>query len=278
MASLQSAPGFSRGVASGFTAGLFRMHLLCFPPCCQGCSRMMEPLSGLFSDAHRGFPYLCPSCHDSLGSLASGTRAGADQPGGFPDRVWSALEYAPPLDRWIPRFKYSRQDTLAGMLAHLLAQAPFGAEPLAGADLVVPVPLHGKRLASRGFNQSLLLAHHWLREWAVRGVSVPPIEPGLLVRHRHTAPQVTMEYRERLSNVDGAFSIGVLPRLGLENRRILLVDDVMTTGATLENCVRVLKNAGAARVEALVLARSLKDHPPAGHTAGVQPPIQEAGP
>lgn len=114
-------------------------------------------------------------------------------------------------------------------------------------DLVVPVPLHGKRLRKRGFNQSSLLLAGFEKELGLA------VEHGLLRRRRNTPPQAGLSRKGRLKNVKGAFELA--PGFDVAGRRILLVDDVLTTGSTLVACAALLKRRGAAEVSALVFSR-----------------------
>ncbi len=116
-------------------------------------------------------------------------------------------------------------------------------------DLLMPVPLHARRLKKRGFNQALMLAFQISKECKI------PLSYDNLVRTKHTKPQVELSSDERIKNVAGAFDLRK-PVL-LQDTRILLVDDVLTTGATMNECARVLKNAGAGQVTALTLARAI---------------------
>lgn len=143
------------------------------------------------------------------------------------------------------RLKYGRDVSLAPPLAAVLAERA----PKADHDLILPVPLHRSRLQWRGFNQSLLIA---------RGL--PPgaggrLDRWTLARRRATPPQVGLGERERRKNVRKAF---VVTRAdAVRTARVLLVDDVMTTGATADECARVLRRAGAREVDVLVLLRAL---------------------
>jgi ComF family protein len=121
---------------------------------------------------------------------------------------------------------------------------------LAGADLLVPVPLHWTRLFTRRFNQSALLAQ------AIRAAGGPLVAADRLVRRRRTPSQGTMGPLARTRNVRGAFAL----RSGrsVRGKRVVLIDDVLTTGATAEECARVLRRAGAASVGVLVLARAVR--------------------
>jgi ComF family protein len=127
-----------------------------------------------------------------------------------------------------------------------LAQA--GADLLAEADLIVPVPLHRWRLLTRRFNQAAMLAAE------VSRLSGVPARMQLLERTRRTPPQVGRTRDQRQRNVQGAFRVRAGAGAEVEGQRIVLVDDVMTTGATLGACARALKRAGAERIDVLVLA------------------------
>lgn len=116
-------------------------------------------------------------------------------------------------------------------------------------DLIVPVPLHPRRLRWRGFNQSLLLAKQVSRRYEV------PMDPFVLYRKRETAPQTQLAEDERRRNVRGAFATG--PEKPLKGKSLLLVDDVYTSGATVNECSRVLLHAGAKEVYVLTLARTV---------------------
>lgn len=145
------------------------------------------------------------------------------------------------------RYKYNRDVSLAAPLSRLLARhCPVD---LDGYDLVVPVPLHVSRLRWRGFNQALLLARR-----LVRGRR-PGVDPFVLERTRPTLPQVELDEVERRRNVAHAFH--VRRPAAVQGRRVLLVDDVYTTGSTVKECSHALRRAGAAEVDVLVLARAV---------------------
>lgn len=127
-----------------------------------------------------------------------------------------------------------------------------GATLLADADGLVPVPLHPRRLRQRRFNQSLLLAR------ALSNASGVPVEPHLLQRTRPTPSQGGLSAKGRTRNVAGAFKVREAARAGLAGRRLVMVDDVYTTGATLQACARALLRSGAANVSAITLARVVK--------------------
>lgn len=154
-----------------------------------------------------------------------------------------------PLRRALHRYKYARDITMARPLGTLFATA--GNTVGSDLELIVPVPLHLTRLRWRGFNQAQLLARPLSRSTGV------PIDTHALDRIRPTRAQVGLHEHERRANVRGAFR--VYDRARVANRRILLVDDVYTTGATVNECARVLRNAGANSVDVLVLARAILD-------------------
>jgi ComF family protein len=150
------------------------------------------------------------------------------------------------MERALHRFKYEGWRALAPALAGLIAERL--PEPVRTAEsrCLLAVPLHRRRLRERGYNQSALLAGELRRRWAL------PDGPGRLVRLRDTAPQVGLDRPARRRNVADAF---VWDGPDLAGRAILLVDDVATTGSTLEACGRALKAASAGRVEAVTVAR-----------------------
>jgi ComF family protein len=127
-----------------------------------------------------------------------------------------------------------------------------GAELLADGDLIVPVPLYPARLWWRRFNQSAMLA------LAVGRLAAVPVDCAVLKRVRRTASQVGLTADQRRRNVRGAFKVDPALRPRIKGRKIVVVDDVITTGATAEACARALRRAGAARVEVLALARAVE--------------------
>jgi len=144
----------------------------------------------------------------------------------------------------IHRLKYQRQVLYAKFLGQIMVREPDISAMLADAQLLVPVPLHPRRLRWRGFNQALLLAKH---------LSHLPVAPEVLIRRRPTLPQVGLSSQERLVNVKNAFAVTAPQEVN--GRNIVLVDDVYTTGATIRECARVLRRAGAARLEVITVAR-----------------------
>ncbi|MGD1880105.1 MAG: ComF family protein [Kiloniellaceae bacterium] len=148
-------------------------------------------------------------------------------------------------------FKHGDRTEAAPPFAAWMARS--GAELLAGAEVIAPVPLHWRRLFARRFNQAALLAQ------ALGSRSGLPVVPDLLVRRRATPSQGHLSRAERQRNVAGAFAVNPRRAAALQGRRLLLVDDVMTTGATVSACARAALKGGAAAVDVLVLARALRD-------------------
>jgi ComF family protein len=161
------------------------------------------------------------------------------------DQALAAGLFEGPLREAIHVYKYRPLRALGGPLAAWMAEQVRMTVQL---ELAMPVPLHAKRLRSRGFNQALLLARGVSDRFSVQ------LSYDNLIRTRHTRPQVELSGKERAENVRGAF--GVARPGEVRDRKVLLVDDVFTTGATMNECAKVLKEAGAASVTVLTLART----------------------
>lgn len=163
-------------------------------------------------------------------------------------RVVAPFLYGPPLDRWLPRFKFHRDLAAGRLLAQLMLEACARAPR---PDALVPVPLHRSRLRSRGYDQALELARPLARALAL------PLRTDLLSRARATSAQSSLHATERHRNLRGAFAVSV-PGTGDRTlpRHVALVDDVMTTGATLHAAARALLASGVARVDAWTCART----------------------
>lgn len=163
------------------------------------------------------------------------------------DLCLAAVPYAFPWTKLIGDFKFHDQPALAGFFAHLVKATPWVEPALESADLLLPMPLSGQRLESRGYNQALVLAHR---------LSAPKTRADLLLRVADTPAQHSLKRAERLTILNQAFAVDPLKVSAIKGARLLLVDDVMTTGASLYTAARVLKAAGAAHVTGLVIART----------------------
>lgn len=185
---------------------------------------------------------LCPQCGDET---TLGERCGAclKDPPAFA-RTLALFRYEFPVDRLIQALKYGHQLPLAAWFGARLGQMLVAADH----DLVLPLPLHPSRLRTRGFNQSLEMARPVARALGVA------VDPTLLSRIRATPPQAELPLKERARNVRGAFACAG----DLAGKRVLLVDDVMTTGATLREAARILKIHGAGPITVAVAARALR--------------------
>ncbi len=170
------------------------------------------------------------------------------------EKARSALRYEGACRRIVHRLKYGDATHAARHLGAFMARAAADL-PLAGA-LVVPVPLHRWRMVMRMYNQAALLGAEMAQKTGLDFV------PDLLLRNRHTRTQVGLSRKERRRNLRGAFSVHPRHAGRLCGRTVVLVDDVMTTGTTLEACARVLLSAGAARVFVVTLARACGDGDP----------------
>jgi len=166
-------------------------------------------------------------------------------------RAWACYphEEEHPLRQVVQKFKYGRKVALGKPLGRLMARGCREFLAAVNADLIVPVPLYPKRLRWRGFNQSVLLGREVSRAYGI------PMDPFLLQRRRETAAQTQLPEDERRRNVRGAFALH--PDRRAKEKRILLVDDVYTSGSTVNECSRTLKQGGAKEVYVLTLARAV---------------------
>jgi ComF family protein len=186
-------------------------------------------------------PAMCPLCSQAT---SYGERCGAclKEPPHF-DRTIAAFRYDFPVDRIIHALKYGHQLAVADWLGEKLAK-----QIKAEKQLIIPLPLHADRLRERGFNQSAELAR------AIGNHLKLTVDRSIAFRNRATPPQAEQPLKERHKNVRGAFEC----RADLSGKHILLVDDVMTTGATVNECARVLKLHGVTEISVVVAARALK--------------------
>ena len=244
-------PAPSRFAAS-MRRALRRLIDVALPPLCPACREPVEDQA------------LCASCWSKLSFIARpycerlgipfaydpgpgllSMQAIADPPSYT--RARAAVRYDDIARALVHAFKYGDRLDLAPTLGRWTAAA--GRELLAEADALVPVPLHWRRLWARRFNQSATLAQ------AVSAVSGVPVLHGALKRAKATQHQVGLSQAERAVNVQGAFRVPAEGKADIAGRRLILVDDVLTSGATVDACTRALLRAGATNVDVLVFAR-----------------------
>jgi ComF family protein len=167
------------------------------------------------------------------------------------DASRSAVLYNEASRKMILAFKYG--DRLHAVKTFVPWMVRAGQELIDQTDVIIPVPLHNRRLRERRFNQSALLAQEIARHSAKAYI------PDLLHRTRHTIPQQGLNYKERGKNVHGAFAVNEDHLAAIKGKTVLLIDDVYTSGATLNECARVMKKAKAAAVNVLTVARVTKE-------------------
>ncbi len=227
-----------------------------FPPLCHICHAFIPDAGKL---------HICPECLGEIQFISEpaceicGTpffgagdshicgRCLTDRP--FFDLARAAAVYGGGVRQMIHAFKYDRKTHLRRPLALLTISATAGFISEEKPEIILPVPLHVERLRQRGFNQAVLLGELISREFRI------PMERRTLLRLRRTMPQVALSVAERMENVKNAF--GLSKKAKIEGRKVLLVDDVFTTGSTVDECSRILKKSGVARVCVLTVARAI---------------------
>lgn len=227
---------------------------LIFPSYCLECDQRLpcRELPVLCNDCLADISFLsspaCPCCgmpflsgHDHFCGLCLKNTFAFD-------RARAAMQYKKPVTSLISALKFNGTLTGLATLAHLAVNSP-GIKDLHEPDMILPVPLHIRRLRERQFNQALVIGKSCFPGYRSR------IHTGVLVRHRATSPQTSLNGAARRKNLAGAFSL-TNPET-VRNKTILLIDDVLTTGSTVNECARVLRRAGARRIEVFTLARAI---------------------
>jgi ComF family protein len=238
----------------GALASTFRLALdVALPPLCPSCREPLGDGVGLCAPCWSKLAMIEPPYCARLGipftydpgpgllSMEAITNPPAYQ------RARAAVRYDDVARSLVHAYKYSDRLDLAPLLGRWMTRA--GRELFEGADALVPVPLHWRRLWARRFNQSAALAE------AISANSGVAVLHGALRRVRATVQQVGLSKAERADNVQGAFRIAADAKGEVAGRRLILVDDVLTSGATADTCARALLRAGAAHVDVLVFAR-----------------------
>lgn len=228
------------------------------PPLCLGCGEIVETPGALCAACWPRFTFIappyCARCaypftqHAGEGAVCG---ACAARPPRY-RRARAALAYDAHSRRLVLPFKHGDRTDIARACGGWMARA--GAELLADADLIAPVPLHWRRLVSRRYNQAQLLA----RVVAGASSSSSRLVPDLLRRRRWTGSQAGLAAKQRHDNVRQAFDLHPRWASAVSGKSVLLVDDVLTTGATVEACTRVLQRGGARHVDVLTLARVIR--------------------
>jgi ComF family protein len=237
---------------------LFRALLdVLFPPLCLACKSPAPDAGEIL---------LCAACREKIFSIQSPlcsicglpfhTEQGMDHSCGgcITDPVAftaarAAFVYDGTIKELIHRFKYGKKVYVSGPLALQASRclAPF--ITASGAELIIPVPLHKQRLRQRGFNQAVLIAGVFAKAWRL------PLSRNNLCRIRWTEPQIQLSFNDRSTNVRGAFAVN--DPVQIKGRRLLLVDDVYTTGSTVAECAKILKKAGAGEIFVATIARAV---------------------
>ena len=223
------------------------------PPLCPACRGLVGDDGGLCAACWSQLSFIAPPYCERLGTPFGydpgpgvlSTEAVANPPA-F-GRARAAVRYDDIASALVHALKYGDRLDLAPTMGRWMARA--GRELLDGADALVPVPLHWRRLWARRFNQAAALA-----TVISRGSGVPVLDD-VLRRLRATPQQVGLNRADRAGNVQGAFAVPDARHPALAGKRLVLVDDVLTSGATADSCTRALLRAGAAHVDVLVFAR-----------------------
>lgn len=229
---------------------------LLFPPSCPNCGEMVDQAASLCGACWAKITFLadplCSCCglpfeYDLGDEVFCG---GCIKKSPAFNRARAVMTYDEHSRHMVLGFKHADKTELARMFAHWMARA--GSELVTDCDLILPVPLHRFRLIKRRFNQSALLAR------MIADICGKPAHMLLLRRHKATVSQGGLNAAGRRKNMAGAFNIPDRKKALIKNKKILLVDDVLTTGATVSACTRSLLKAGACQVDVITLCRVVR--------------------
>ena len=224
---------------------------LVIPPACPGCQMPLIEGNALCPSCWRGVRFIRAPVCDRLGTPlpfdtgeVTVSAAALAAPPDY-DRARAVAHHAGLMRRLVAGFKYSERQEARALFARWMTSA--GAELIADCDVIVPVPIHPWRLFRRGYNQSAVLAQ------TIGRLSGKPVSVSQLIRHKLKRPQVGLKGADRRRNPRGAFKVRNAAAKPFAGRRVLLIDDVITTGATISACARELRAAGAIGVDVLAL-------------------------
>ncbi|MEN9538545.1 MAG: hypothetical protein RLZZ126_780 [Pseudomonadota bacterium] len=201
---------------------------------------------------------LCLGCQSDCGASLGWPQTVDSSQTGMP--CAAAVPYAFPWDGFVSELKFGSQPAWARHCATWMLRSDTVREALSQADVLVPMPLSRQRLRERGYNQALLLARELNQVWQqAHPARALPVIHGVLLRTRDTAPQIGLTRAQRLANLQGALQVDPLQAGLLAGLNLVVVDDVMTSGASLQAAAEALRAAGAASVSGVVFARAEYD-------------------
>lgn len=222
---------------------------LFYPPQCVACEAATQTPHSLCVSCWNAMPLIAKPYCERLGTpFAVDYGVGMLSPAAIADpprfdRARAVARHRESARDLVSRLKYGERLDLSRLMATMMVQA--GRDILGDADLLVPVPMHRFRLWRRRFNQAALLAN------AVAGQTGIPVSLDALRRIRHTRAQVGLRRADRQQNLVGAFAVAPEKAIEIAGRRVVVIDDVRTTGSTLNACAHILRKAGAARIDVL---------------------------
>lgn len=219
-----------------------------FPGHCQLCSDKIPYNEMICIVCKQALPWLkhtCQRCAVPMINPNQGICGQCQSHAPYYDQVYSLFYYRQPVSKLIIGLKFHHRLTLARLLGHLMAEYLLN-QMDASPEAIIPVPLHPRRMRERGFNQACELARTINKRWDIK------VRSSAVERLQDNPPQVTLSRKQRLINTRGAFRICER----LPKRHLLIIDDVMTTGATVNELARILKHEGIERVDVLTLARA----------------------
>lgn len=245
-------------VKAGVKASMANLAQLLFPSICVGCNCLVSQTGTVCAQCWNSLRFIekpyCPVMglpfEYDLGKRFLCAEAIANPPPFR--RLRSAVAHGGAAQRMSVLLKYYDRTDLAPWMARWMYRA--GIELIGDVDIVVPIPLHPRRLWARRYNQSAELARYFAR------LTAKPYHPELIIRKRRTMQQTGLGTKERQRNVDGAFKVPDKYRILIQGRNILLIDDVYTTGATVKSATRTLMHCGAAHVDVLTFSRVLPEN------------------